>query len=74
MKINLQIIKEEGGFDYSVENSIREINIRVGDLKEFKMKYDSIGFEDSLEEFISNDICSLIESELENGKFGLFNY
>ena len=74
MKINLQIIKEEGGFDYSVENSIREINIRVGDLKEFKMKYDSIGFEDSLEEFISNDICSLIESELENGKYGLFNY
>ena len=74
MKINLQIINEKGGFDYSVENSIREINIRVGDLKEFKMKYDSIGFEDSLEEFISNDICSLIESELENGKFGLFNY
>ena len=74
MKINLQIINEEGGFDYSVENSIREINIRVGDLKEFKMKYDSIGFEDSLEEFISNDICSLIENELENGKIGLFNY
>lgn len=74
MKINLQIIKEEGGFDYSVENSISEIKLNEEVLNEFKLKYESIGFESSLEEFISNDIRDLIVGEIENGLYGLFNY
>ena len=43
-------------------------------INEFKMKYESIGFESSLEEFISNDVRDLLMNEIEDGKYGLFNY
>lgn len=73
MKIVINISKEDmlGSYD---ENSLREIVLSEEVLNEFKLKYESIGFESSLEEFISSDVRSLIEGEIENGLYGLFNY
>ena len=74
MKIVINISKEEdllGSYD---ENSLREIILSDDVVNEFKMKYESIGFESSLEEFISNDIKDLLMNEIEDGKYGLFNY
>ena len=43
-------------------------------INEFDLKWKSIGEESTLENFIVNDISSLIENEIENGLYGLFNY
>ena len=74
MKIVISISKEKDMLGSVEENSIRDIVLNEDVVNEFKLKYDSIGYESSLEEFISNDISSLIKSEIENGLYGLFNY
>ena len=74
MKIVVSISKEKDMLGSVEENSLREIILSDDVVKLFDEKYRSIGFESSLEEFISRDISSLIENEIEDGMYGLFNY
>ena len=74
MKIVIGISKEKDLLGSVEENSLSEIILSDDVVNEFKMKYESIGFESSLEEFISNDVRDLLMNEIENGKYGLFNY
>ena len=74
MKIVIGISKEKDLLGSVEENSLSEIILSDDVLNEFKIKYESIGFESSLEEFISNDIRDLLMNEIEDGKYGLFNY
>ena len=60
-----------GSYD---ENSLREIILSEEVINEFKLKYDVLGYERNLEEFISRDISDLIKNEIDNGLYGLFNY
>ena len=57
-----------------VGNEIREIKLSDEVVEEFDLKFRSIGIEKNLEDFIVNDISSLIEGEIDNGLYGLFNY
>ena len=44
-------------------------------VNEFKLKRDSLEYCDcELEDFIVDDISNLVENEIENGLYGLFNY
>ena len=54
----------------------KEVEIKLNEevVNEFDLKYRTIGHESSLEEFISNDISSLIVNEIDDGLYGLFNY
>ena len=74
MKIVIGISKEEDLLGSVEENSLSDIILSDDVVNEFKIKYESIGFESSLEEFISNDIRDLLMNEIEDGKYGLFNY
>ena len=60
-----------GSYD---ENSLSEIILSDDVVKLFDEKYRSIGYESSLEEFISRDISDLIKNEIDDGLYGLFNY
>jgi len=57
-----------------VGNVVKVINLDEEVVSEFKLKFESVGVEKSLEEFIVNDISSLIENEIDDGMYGLFNY
>ena len=57
-----------------VGNEVREIKLSDDVINEFDLKFKSIGYERNLEEFISNDISSLIKGEIDDGLYGLFNY
>ena len=57
-----------------VGNEIREIKLNEEVVEEFDLKFRSIGYESSLEEFISRDISDLIKNEIDDGLYGLFNY
>ena len=57
-----------------VGNEVREIKLSDDVINEFDLKFKSIGFESSLEDFIINDISSLIVNEIDDGEYGLFNY
>ena len=74
MKIVIGISKEKDMLGSVEENSLREIVLSDDVVNEFKLKYESIGFESSLEDFIINDISSLIVNEIDDGDYGLFNY
>ena len=74
MKIVIGISKERDLLGSVEENSLSEIILSDDVVNEFKIKYESIGYESSLEEFISNDIRDLLMNEIEDGKYGLFNY
>ena len=74
MKIVIGISKEKDLLGSVEENSLSEIILSDDVVNEFKIKYESIGFESSLEEFISNDVRDLLMNEIEDGKYGLFNY
>ena len=74
MKIVVSISNEKDMLGSYDENSLREIILSDDVVKLFDEKYRGIGFESSLEEFISRDISSLIENEIEDGMYGLFNY
>ena len=73
MKIQIRIntgFVSEGGKG-SVWNSV---NLSEETVNEFKLKRDSLEPDMSLEEFIVQDVQDLVESEIENGLYGLFNY
>ena len=53
----------------------REVVLGQDELKEFNTKFQTIGFENSLEQFIVNDLGDLLENELyETFNNQLFNY
>ena len=58
----------------SVEGMNVNIVLNKEQINEFENKWKSIGEESTLENFIVNDISSLVENEIENGLYGLFNY
>ena len=74
MKIVINISKEKDMLGSYDENSLREIILSEEVINEFKLKYDVLGYERNLEEFISRDISDLISNEIDNGLYGLFNY
>ena len=43
-------------------------------VNEFKLKRDSLEPDMDLENFIVQDIHSLVDNEIDNGLYGLFNY
>ena len=64
-----QILKLE------LNGKVREIVLGGDELKQFKTKFQSIGLENSIEEFIINDLGGLLENELyETYNNQLFNY
>ena len=53
----------------------KEVVLGQDELKEFTTKFETIGFENSLEQFIVNDLGDLLENELYETQFNqLFNY
>ena len=73
MKIKIQIdtgFVSEGG-----KGSVWEsVNLSEKDVNEFKLKRDSLEPDMDLENFIVQDIQDLVQTEIENGLYGLFNY
>ena len=63
----MRIYIEVGNFRNVIELSDDVVN-------EFKLKRDSLDIDCELEDFIVDDISSLVENEIENGLYGLFNY
>ena len=58
----------------SVEGMNVNIVLNKEQINEFDLKWRCIGEESTLDNFIVNDISSLVENEIENGLYGLFNY
>jgi hypothetical protein len=50
------------------------INLSEETLDEFRLKRDTLEPDMDLENFIIQDISSLVEAEIEDGLYGLFNY
>ncbi len=73
MKIQIRIntgFVSEGG-----RGSVwKTVNLSEEAVNEFKLKRDSIEPDSSLEEFIVTDVRELVQMEIEDGKYGLFNY
>lgn len=73
MKIKIQIdtgFVSEGG-----RGSVWEsVHLTEEQVNEFKLKRDSLDIDCKLEDFIVDDIASLVQHEIENGLYGLFNY
>ena len=61
-----------------IKISVEWMNVNIvlnkEEINEFDLKWRTIGEESTLENFIVNDISSLVENEIENGLYGLFNY
>jgi|TARA_R100000084_G_scaffold46211_1_gene19005 hypothetical protein len=52
----------------------KSVDLSEETVNEFKLKRDSLEPNMDLEDFIIHDITSLIENEIDNGLYGLFNY
>ena len=63
----MKIVIEVGKFKEVIKLSDDVVN-------EFKLKRDSLDIDCDLEDFIVDDVSSLVENEIENGLYGLFNY
>ena len=73
MNIKIQI---DTGFvkDGGTGSKWKVVKINESDLEEFRLKRDSLEPDMDLENFIVQDIQDLVQSEIENGLYGLFNY
>lgn len=73
MKIQIRIntgFVSEGG-----KGSVwKSVNLSEETVNEFKLKRDSLEPDMGLEDFIVHDITSLVDNEIDNGLYGLFNY
>ena len=63
----MKIVIEVGKFKEVIKLSDDVVN-------EFKLKRDSLDIDCDLEDFIVDDVSSLVSNEIENGLYGLFNY
>ena len=52
----------------------KSVDLSEETVNEFKLKRDSLEPDMSLEEFIVQDIEELVQLEIEDGMYGLFNY
>ena len=69
IKINTGFVSEGG------KGSVWEtVNLSEEDVNEFRLKRDTLDSDMDLEKFIVQDIQDLVQSEIENGLYGLFNY
>ena len=58
-----------------LDGESREVILGSDEMKEFTTKFQTIGIENSLDQFIVNDIGDLLENELYETQFNqLFNY
>ena len=73
MNIKIQI---DTGFvkDGGTGSKWKVVKINESDLEEFRLKRDSLEPDMDLANFIIHDITSLIENEIDNGLYGMFNY
>ena len=73
MKIQIRIntgFVSEGG-----KGSVwKSVNLSEETVNEFKLKRDSLEPDMGLEDFIVHDITSLVDNEIDDGLYGLFNY
>ena len=73
MKIKIQIdtgFVSEGG-----KGSVWEtVNLNKEQVEEFDLKRRTLEPDMDLENFIVQDIQDLVQSEIENGLYGIFNY
>jgi hypothetical protein len=75
MKLKIQIRINTGFVSEGGRGSVwKSVNLSEETVNEFKLKRDSLEPDMSLEEFIVQDVQDLVESEIENGLYGLFNY
>ena len=73
MKIKIQI--DTGFVSDGGKGSVWEsVDLSEETVNEFKLKRDSLEPDMDLENFIVQDIQDLVQSEIENGLYGLFNY
>ena len=64
----MKIVIKVGKFEKVIKLNDNEVN-------EFKLKRDSLEYCDcELEDFIVDDISCLVENEIDDGRYGLFNY
>ena len=69
IRINTGFVKDGG------KGSVWEsVHLTEEQVKEFENKQKSLDIECSLEEFIVDDIAELVQHEIDNGLYGLFNY
>ena len=73
MRIKIQI--DTGFVSDGGKGSVWEsVDLSEETVDEFKLKRDSLEPDMDLENFIVQDIQDLVQSEIENGLYGLFNY
>ena len=63
----MKIVIKVGKFEKVIKLNDEQVN-------EFKLKRDSLDIDCDLEDFIVDDVSSLVSNEIENGLYGLFNY
>jgi len=69
IKINTGFVSEGG------RGSVwKTVNLNEEQVNEFDLKRRTINEEMSLEEFICQDISELVQNEIDNGLYGMFNY
>ena len=75
MKLKIQIRINTGFVSEGGKGSVwNSVNLSEETVNEFKLKRDSLEPDMGLEEFIIHDITSLVDNEIDNGLYGLFNY
>lgn len=52
----------------------KTVNLNKEQVEEFDLKRRTLDEEKNLEEFIVEDIQDLVQNEIDNGLYGLFNY
>tara|TARA_B100000424_G_scaffold189224_1_gene147181 strand:+ start:320 stop:541 length:222 start_codon:yes stop_codon:yes gene_type:complete len=52
----------------------KSVDLSEETVNEFKLKRDSLEPDMGLEDFIVHDITSLVDNEIDDGLYGLFNY
>tara|TARA_Y100000361_G_C10926016_1_gene221400 strand:+ start:116 stop:343 length:228 start_codon:yes stop_codon:yes gene_type:complete len=75
MKLKIQIRINTGFVSEGGRGSVwKSVNLSEETVNEFKLKRDSLEPDMGLEDFIVHDITSLVDNEIDNGLYGLFNY
>ena len=59
---------------FEINNKFVVLEIDNEDVKNWEQKRDTISPNEKLEMFIVQDIRELVNMEIANGKYGLFNY
>ena len=52
----------------------KTVNLNKEQVEEFDLKRRTLDEEKNLEEFIVEDIQDLVQNEIDNGLYGMFNY